>query len=233
MSTVKPDTNDSISSTVAQFYHASTTDDPDRILAWVNSLCLLVLAIGVGGASKGIPTPKPLPNIEQPIPALVEPVQPPPQKLREVLQPNDTQEDALKTPPIVVVTPDSPAIDFAVPTIGNVLVPNAMAAAPALKPLAAVAPLKQRRASLSSTGTGGSRPEPPYPKIALQQRQQGTVMLLMSVNDAGEVVSIEVKHSSGHRALDDSALEFVRKHWTVVPGNGTRQFEATINYRLR
>ena len=44
----------------------------------------------------------------------------------------------------------------------------------------------------STTGGGGDRPQPPYPKIALEQAQQGSVMLRMTVNDAGLISAIEV-----------------------------------------
>lgn len=202
------------------------------MLAWVNSICILVFVIGLVGANVGIPKPKALPSIEQPIPAIVEPLQPPPQAAIQE-EPKESQENQTETPQVVVVTPDSPSINFSVPTIGNILVPNSIAKAPPLKPLAPVAPLKQVPANLSNTGTGGSRPEPPYPKLALQLRQQGSVVLALTVDDSGHIVDIRVKQSSGFPLLDRSSLEFVKKHWTVVPGEGTRLFEAMFTYQLR
>ncbi|MGZ4963980.1 MAG: energy transducer TonB family protein [Limisphaerales bacterium] len=44
---------------------------------------------------------------------------------------------------------------------------------------------------------------------------------------------MEVKESSGFPMLDRTALEFVRKHWKIPPGNGVRLFQATITYRLQ
>ncbi len=216
----------------AQFYHASEVRDPDRIIAWLNSICLVVLIIGLAGASEGIPKPKPLPSIEQPIPAIIEPVEPPKQTVVEEL-PKQTEQDTAETPRVVIVTPESPSISFSIPTIGNILVPNSVAAAPTLRPIAPVAPLQKAPVNLTSTGGGGARPDPPYPKTALQQRQQGSVMLLMSANEAGGINSVKVKESSGFPLLDRTALEFVKKHWTVAPGTGTRLFQVTITYRLQ
>jgi protein TonB len=222
-----------ISSPVARFYQASEARDPDCLLAWVNSVCILVLIIGIVGANEGIPKPKPLPSIEQPIPAIVEPMQPPPQTTTAHEEPKDTQENQPEAPQVVAVTAESPAINFSVPTIGNILVPNSIAVAPPLKPLAPIAPLKRAPANLTSTGTGGTRPDPPYPKIALQEHEQGSVILQMTVDDSGHIIDVQVKQSSGFPLLDRSALDFVRKHWTVVPGEGARLFEATITYKLQ
>ena len=103
-----------------------------------------------------------------------------------------------------------------------------------------MAPLKQRwlpcttvPTVLNTTGNSGERPQPPYPKIALDQGEQGSVMLRMTVDDAGLIKTIEVAQSSGFPVLDHSALEFVKRHWTVPPGKGTRIYEATINYKLQ
>jgi protein TonB len=100
-------------------------------------------------------------------------------------------------------------------------------------PLKPVAPVRSLPAILHTTGGGGERPQPPYPKIALDQGQQGSVMLRMTVDDAGLIKTIEVAQSSGFPVLDHSALEFVKRHWTVPPGTGTRIYEATINYKLQ
>ena len=86
---------------------------------------------------------------------------------------------------------------------------------------------------LNTTGNSGERPQPPYPKIALEQGEQGSVMLRMTVDDAGLIKTIEVAQSSGFPVLDHSALEFVKRHWTVPPGKGSRIYEATINYKLQ
>jgi protein TonB len=120
-----------------------------------------------------------------------------------------------------------------VPTIGNLLVPNAVAAAPPLRPLNPVASLRNVPTVLDTTGNGGERPQPPYPKIALESGQQGSVLLQMTVDDSGLIQDIEIKQSSGSGILDRSALDFVKRHWIVPPGKGSRLYEATIIYQLK
>ncbi len=212
----------------------ATESDPDRKLAWVNSICILFLLIGIGGSRPASIRIKPLPPIEEVSAAIVEPLPPPPQDQPEPQkQEQQNDQEQPDTPQVVVVTLNSPTINFSVPTIGNVLVPNAIAQAPPPAPLKTVAPVRNLPTVLNNTGSGGERPEPPYPKIALEQGQQGSVMLRMTVDDEGLVQTVEVAQSSGFPVLDHSALEFVKRHWTVPPGKGTRIYEATINYKLQ
>lgn len=131
------------------------------------------------------------------------------------------------------MTPNSPAINFSVPTIGNVLVPNAIAQAPPIAPLRPAAVVRHEPKTIGSTGEGGDRPQPPYPEMALKFGQQGTVVLLLTVNDSGLVESAEIKETSGSPILDRSALEFVKRHWIVPPGKSGRVFEATISYQIK
>ena len=214
--------------------HATDTD-PNRRLAWVNSICILFLLIGIAGSKPASIRIKPLPPLEEVNATIVEPLPPPPQVQSQQQNPepqNDQEQPA--TPQVVVVTLNAPTIDFSVPTIGNLLVPNAIAKAPPLAPLRQpVAPLHTLPTVLNTTGNSGERPEPPYPKIALEQGEQGSVMLRMTVDDAGLVKTIEVARSSGFPVLDHGALEFVKRHWTVPPGTGSRIYEATITYKLQ
>jgi protein TonB len=203
-------------------------------LAWVNSVCILFLLIGLAGSNPAVVRIKPLPPIEEASAVIVEPL-PPPQTAQDQQSQEQSDEEKPDAPQVVVVTPDAPSINFAVPTIGNLLVPNAIAKAPPLAPLktVAAAPKKPLLLSLNSTGGGGERPQPPYPRIALEQAEQGSVTLRMTVNPEGRIQSIEVAQSSGFPILDRSALEFVKRRWTVPSGEGTRVYEATISYRLQ
>jgi protein TonB len=133
----------------------------------------------------------------------------------------------------VVITPEAPNITFSVPTVGNLVAPLGLAQAPPVAELRPVVPLRSVPATLNATGSAGERPQPPYPKIALDQGQQGSVLLRMSVDDAGLITTIEVAQSSGFPVLDHSALEFVKRHWTVPTGKASRIYEATINYKLQ
>jgi protein TonB len=212
----------------------ATDVDPDRKLAWVNSICILFLLIGIAGSKPAAIWIKPLPPIEEVNAAIVEPLPPPPQVAsnpQKQEQQNDQEQP--DTPRVVVVTLETPSINFSVPTIGNLLVPNAIAQAPPVAPLKPAAPVRNVPAVLNTTGNAGERPQPPYPKIALEQGEQGSVTLRMTVDEAGLVQTVEVAQSSGFPVLDHSALEFVKRHWTVPSGSGARIYEATINYKLQ
>jgi protein TonB len=196
--------------------------DASLKLAWTNSICLLFLIIGLAGARRGQIFIKPVPPIRQEIPVVVQPTVLPPQATPEqkpqLPQPNDQR-------PVLVALPDAPNINFGVPTAGTVIVPAALAAPPV-----EMAPV--RIGSLNATGAGGERPEPPYPKIALESGQQGTVVLTLTGDDAGQVVSVDVKASSGFGLLDRATVEFIKRHWRLPTDSGTRLFQTSITYKL-
>jgi TonB family protein len=203
-----------------------------RIMAWVDSICFLFLLIGIVGARTTLPKTRVVAPLEEAIPILIQPVAPPPAQAKEEQQKEST-DDKSPTPRVVVVTLDSPSINFSIPTIGNVVVPNAIAVAPPSAPLRTVQAVHQEPKSIGTTGTGGDRPYPPYPQIALETGQEGTVVLLLTVDDSGVVQSVTIKETSGSSLLDRSAKEFVKRHWIVPPGPGGRVFQATISYKIQ
>ncbi len=189
-----------LKSELARFCLPAANRDVNRKLAWVNSICILFLLIGVLGAKPAHLVIRRPPPIEEIIPAIVEPPPPPPQTTTEQVKPDESDQEKPQTPQVVVVTPEAPNINFSVPTIGNVVVPNgAMSAPPPLRPMQQVAPLKNVPASLTSTGSGGERPEPKYPKMAEDQGMQGRVVLSMTADANGMITSIEVKQSRDFR----------------------------------
>jgi TonB family protein len=206
-----------------------------RQLAWTNSICLLFLVIGVVGFR---PMPPPAPRVkplEPPVVEIVEPAPPPPAttELKPDEEPKDAQES--DAPRLVMVTPESPAINFSVPTIGNILVRNAVAVAPPVAALARpVAVVNAAPSVLGNTGEGGDRPKPGrYPPLAESLRQEGKVVLFLTVDEAGVITSAEVEQSSGSSILDHFSLEWVKKHWTLSPGQAGRHFLAPFNYELK
>jgi periplasmic protein TonB len=219
-----------LKSELARFCLPEANRDPNRKLAWVNSICILFLLIGIVGAKSGSISLKKPPPLEEAVPVLVEPSPPPPEKPEE--RQEQPEQKTPETPQVVVVTPASPAINFAVPTLGNVMVPNGVAVAPPVNPMKPVEALRSQPTTLNNTGSGGERPAPPYPKIAQEQGQQGSVTILITVDEAGLITSVEVKSTSGHSVLDRSALDYVKKHWIIPPSDGNRFYETTINYRL-
>ena len=57
--------------------------DPDRLLAWANSVCLAFLLIGLFGARRGLVDIRAVPPLDEPVPVITEPVVVPPQETTE------------------------------------------------------------------------------------------------------------------------------------------------------
>lgn len=206
---------------------------PQRALAWVNSICMLFLLMAWTGIRPRLPLPRKVPPLETQVSIVIQPLpQTLPPQAEQAKQEETTDEKNL-APRVVVVTPNSPAINFSVPTIGNVIVANAIAQAPPVAQLKTVAPVREEPKRIGSTGEGGDRPQPPYPEMALKFGQQGTVTLLFAVNDSGLIESINIKETSGSPILDRGAMEFVKRHWIVPPGKNGRIFEAAISYQIK
>ena len=211
-----------------------------RRLAWTNSLCLTFLLTGILGAAPEMPVPRLPPPAEEPIPVLIEPTPPPPPPpATETPSPDAPAPDSVEPSPAVAVALDSPQINFAVPTIGVVVVPLHMAAAPPLTPLKAPAVAKTEVApppvTILDTGRSGSRPAPDYPTALQRLEMEGTVQLLLTADAAGRVTEIQVAGSSGHAVLDQHTKDWVRRHWTLPPGEpgqAARAFTVPIRYTL-
>jgi len=202
-----------------------------RRLAWVDSICLLFLLIGLVGNQSRLPPRKAVPPLEQPVPVIIEPLPPVVQPTTES-KPSEQQNDDDKpqTPSIQAVTLETPAINFAIPTPGSLLVPMSVAPTPVEMHLKAAAPVKHEPTTIGNTGEGGERPKPKYPPIALQLGQQGDVTLLLTVNDAGKVASTEIRESSGSAILDEAARDWVKRRWIVPPANGGHLFLVTFKF---
>jgi TonB family protein len=200
----------------------TTSREPERRLAWVNSVCILFLLIGIFGARRGIIAIKPVPPIHEPIPVITQPAVLPPQA---TAAPKLQMPQANNQSPVRVALPNAPNINFGIPTVGTLIVPAALAAP------APEAPVQV--GTIQNTGTGGERPEPPYPPIALQTGEQGTVVLALTGDDTGNVVSVDVKESSGFPVLDRATADFIKHHWRLPTDAGTRSFETSITYKLQ
>jgi protein TonB len=220
-----------LKSELARYCLPSASRDSSRKLAWTNSICLLFILVGIFGAQQPVLTLRAVKPLDETVPVVIEPLTPPPAPPQET-QPETTDQDRSETPQIVAVTLDSPSVNFSVPTIGNVLVPQAMASAPPVAPLKQLSVVNNLPTTVSSTGQGGDRPDPQYPQNALRMGLQGSVALSITVNEEGRITAIEVKQSSGFKVLDNSALNWVRQHWVIPPANGSKLYEATITYRL-
>jgi protein TonB len=76
-------------------------------------------------------------------------------------------------------------------------------------------------------------PEPVYPESARRRRQEGLVLLAVTVTTQGRVSHIEVNKSSGFFLLDDAALQAVRD-WEFEPARiGSVALESQIGVPVR
>ena len=201
----------------------SANRDANLKLAWVNSVCILFLLIGIAGARRGVIAIKPVPPIRVEVPIVIQPTVLPPQAIAQ----KPEQAEPIKQPRVLVALPNAPDVNFGIPTVGTLVVPAALAAAPQPQ----VAPV--RVGSLNNTGAGGDRPEPPYPPIARQTGEQGTVKLLLGGDAAGNIISADVKESSGFPVLDRATVDFIKHHWRLPAGDGNRLFETSVTYLLQ
>jgi protein TonB len=139
---------------------------------------------------------------ESPMPAAVEPIPPPvfeppsPSKPRQRSAAPRQRAASPPSPPTASVAPESsgpvsPAVPAAMPP----------ARAEAL-PSHGIRPIEQ--------------PAPPYPGAARRQGIEGDVILRLSVDEAGKLISVAVAQGSGHRALDEAAIAAV-KLWRFEP----------------
>ena len=171
-------------------------------------------------------TPKVLPVVEEPVvkdePVVTEEpsIQ---EEVREAEMPPVPEPSPTATPePVVAQEADQWAQPAPVPT--------PIAKPPRRKAVASGTPRSSTRsekaaASSSATAASGAQsaradylrnPPPVYPAEAKRNRQQGVALFRVVVSAAGQAESVTLIKSSGHRILDNSALEAVRK-WKFHP----------------
>jgi protein TonB len=197
------------------------------LIGW--GLCLVVGFLGFV-----LPYSRPRPAVKPPEPLVVQTLQvelekkPPPSELEPL--PNDSAPstaDEMPPPPIAVAK-YSPAIAFAVPVTGPTrVVPFNQATY--------VRPEPQPRAPVVQKlefGQGeGKQIAPEYPRRALKERQEGSVVIRFVVGENGQVSSAEATQPCPWPLLNESALRTVREQWHFPPGN-LRIYEIIIRFQL-
>ena len=192
--------------------------DSYRRLAWVDSICFLFLVIGLIGLRA---------------PRIVErPLTPPPENVPVVFTPPEEQQQTVETPQIpTVVAANAPNVAFAVPVEGAVVLAPVNRAPP--PPMVTKAPPAQPKTFVPGKGEGGTFPWPTsYPREAMDQRLQGTVMLYVVVDQNGSPTQVDIKDSSRHYVLDRFAQQWVKTHWRWLPGE-TRYFYVPFQFNLQ
>src|SRR6266699_138708 len=124
-----------LNSELAHFHLCGPVEEFNQKLAWVNSICIVILLAGIFGSRRGSISNRTPPPVQEVVPAIIEPLPPPAQPSSEKTTQEQNEQEKPDTPQVVVVTPNAPNINFAVPTIGNLVVPNTVATVPPLNPM--------------------------------------------------------------------------------------------------
>ena len=222
-------------SDLAQFCLPAANRDANRKIAYVNSICSLFLAIGLAGINPPVQEQRVPEPVQSFVPVeIVQPPEPPKtEPQQQELDPEPQPDTPVLMPQVATVVASDPTqVKFAVPVEGPVVfAPAKFAQAPPPAP-----PKPAGRTVVKMTGAeGGTFPTPVYPRAALEQRQEGTVTLLIGVNPDGSVETVEIKTSSGRVALDRAAVQHVKTKYKFLPisTDEIRYFEKDIQFHLQ
>lgn len=213
------------------------TRDPNRFLAWVNSICFLFLTVGAVGIKAPEIVFRPLPELVELVPVVfTPPAEPPPSEPTPDTQPLQPEEELpMETPQVATIVAAEETVQFAVPVEGpTILAPSPLYVPPPPrelpKPTSDPAPPTPVR--FRPGADGGRYPHPGYPRAALLAGEQGRVLVLIVVEPTGAVSSTSVKDSSGYKNLDNHAVRWIKSRWQFPPGE-TRYYECEIIFQIK
>ena len=226
-----------LTSDLARLSLPQTFDDSARRLAYANSIGLLFLIIGLIGINPPNFARPEIPTGGDTVPVIFAP--PAEQPANEPQKSDSTKpSDAPSETPEVaaIVVPNSADVAFAVPVEGPVVVAGSARFA---QPPQASRPSRPAASGPAAFIPGGSVagafPWPTardYPKEALSQHAQGTVLVYVMVDAAGSPVRVEVKDTSGYYMLDQAAVRWIKNKWRWLPGE-TREYYCPFEWQLR
>lgn len=80
--------------------------------------------------------------------------------------------------------------------------------------------------------------QPPYPSASRRANEEGRVVLLLLVDESGDVKDGKVQRSSGFPRLDRAALVHAKRRWRFAPANENGRAVAywmpfAVDFRLR
>jgi len=127
----------------------------------------------------------------------------------------------------------TPPVEVAAPEISSV--PIVVEAPPAAAPAAPVAAMPMDTGP-DYTASYLNNPQPVYPMLARRMGWRGKVILNVEVLADGHCGEVRIFQSSGHRILDDAALDSIR-NWRFVPAHHagkaiSQWFKIPINFSL-
>jgi TonB family protein len=216
-----------------------------------NSIAILTLVLwltvsGVGALGFALHYERPRPAMPQEAPIFAQQLQVeltqeqlPPQDQEPVLEqpPEPTLAGPLTQPviaqPIAVAVP-SPAVAFPLPVEGPKRIVDVKGADYVLPPVTNKPPLAPAGPPAQPLVLGkgeGDQPKPAYPKTAERLKQEGTVLVRLTVGEDGRVLDAEAKIASPWPLLNQAALRTVRQQWHFSKGP-IRVYEVGIRFEL-
>lgn len=172
----------------------------------LNAAALMLLLVPVSAPIRTVDT-------ENPPVVFIEPKAPPPPPppIEEVpvVRPRiETPMPRVQQPP----QPQPPVQEEAVVVEGNTYVP------PVETTDTVPLPVQPDPGPMTSTRLEyASAPAPAYPREAILDGIEGTVLLKVLVGVDGKPLSVEIERSSGNRRLDDAARRQVLRRWLFKP----------------
>lgn len=159
----------------------------------------------------------------QPLPVAASPSPPPPQPPPPAPEPPKSKPPKavrepkavkpLPAPPKPAVTANAPSVETR-PAVAVAETAPAAPPAPAPAPPPIAAPVKTGP-SISASYAASNR-KPAYPALSRRYEEQGTVVLRLMVKADGTAGEVQIKKSSGHELLDESARSTVQT-WRFNP----------------
>jgi TonB family protein len=134
---------------------------------------------------------------------------------------------------MIAVSEPLPAVDFALPVEApaRIVEPALAGYRRSAETNTIQTPAAPPVQSLTYGQGEGRQPAPRYPRRAIREGQEGTVLVRLSVNENGRVMSATAVSPSPWPLLNDAALEAVRQRWRFSPGS-LRYFEVPIRFEL-
>lgn len=72
-------------------------------------------------------------------------------------------------------------------------------------------PASDEPVRVSAVEYAGQRPQPTYPRLSLERREEGAAVVLVDIDTQGRVVKAVIDTSSGYARLDQAALQAARQ----------------------
>lgn len=234
---VCPDQGYTLDSELARLCLPLAFEDPNRRLAWVNSICLMFLAVGLVGWRAPEVLFQPFESSQEFIPIVDELPPPATEATQESVESQDVseppEEREVEMPELIRVLPAETPAAFVVPVEGPVILVPAQkyTSTPPAEPVKGNNTATPRVIRIEPGSREGRCPPPSYPPAALASGQQGRVLVQFAVDANGAVTSTEIKESSGYGTLDRHAAQWVKSKWQF-PAGEMRLYDCYFVFQL-